>query len=248
MVGSPEGTLTARMEVVEQLEARRNAPRDGEGAGAREAVNRVDPEAVADGIVVPLLNGLEHMEVLARAVRRPRARWEHLHFQAYRAGRVQIIEATGTPVVTIASGTLPRRKRSRRRPSLASRRIDVRVAQSRRVTLAQARADRPARRGECRVGEVGRRAARGYRWRARLESAVAETCEVAARTVSGLRAAAQWKIIDEMAGETTPSRSDVAAGRRPARRDRRRGHAYSRALQACRAPADRASPPRPGSR
>ena len=52
-------------------------------------------------------------------------------------------------------------------------------------------------------------------WRPRLESAVAEACEVAAADGVGLQASAQWKIIDDMAAETTPSAArDVAAGRR----------------------------------
>ena len=57
-----DGTLSARVEVVERLErpvglllVTVKAPM------LAEALERVDPEAVADGVAVPLLNGLEHM-------------------------------------------------------------------------------------------------------------------------------------------------------------------------------------------
>ena len=69
VVESSEGTSSARMEVVEQL-AR---PVDlllvtVKAPALADAVERVDPEAVANGVVLPLLNGLEHMDVLrARA-------------------------------------------------------------------------------------------------------------------------------------------------------------------------------------
>ncbi len=33
-----------------------------------EALGRVEPSAVADGVVVPLLNGLEHPEVIRQAL------------------------------------------------------------------------------------------------------------------------------------------------------------------------------------
>ena len=62
-----------------------------------EALERVDPDAVADGVVVPLLNGLEHMEPLRERFGDRVAAGSISHFQAYRAGRVQIIEASRRP-------------------------------------------------------------------------------------------------------------------------------------------------------
>ncbi len=55
---------------------------------------------------MPLLNGLEHMDVLRARFGDRVAAGSISHFQAYRAGRVQIVEATGSPVVTIASERL----------------------------------------------------------------------------------------------------------------------------------------------
>src|SRR6185436_14603528 len=65
VVESPEGTLTARVEVTEHLAK----PVDlllvtVKAPALEDAIERVDPSAVSDGVVVSLLNGLEHMDVL----------------------------------------------------------------------------------------------------------------------------------------------------------------------------------------
>ena len=57
------------------------------------------------------------------------------HFQAYRAGRVQIVEATGSPVITFASETLTRAEVERAADVLRKARIDVRVAQNEKRVL-----------------------------------------------------------------------------------------------------------------
>ena len=217
VVESPDGTMTARLEVVEQLAKPVGMLLVTVKAPALEdAIERVDPEAVADGVVVPLLNGLEHMEVLRERFGDRVIAGSISHFQAYRAGRVQIVEATGAPVVTIASETLPRGEVEAAAELLRRARIDVRVAQfekrvlwhklARIAPLAAASAASGKSVGELRADRD---------WRPRLESAITETCEVAGADGVGLQASAQWKIIDDMAAETTPSAArDVAAGRR----------------------------------
>jgi 2-dehydropantoate 2-reductase len=217
VVESREGTLSARVEVVEQLARPVGVLLVTVKAPALDdAIGRIDPGVVADGVVIPLLNGLEHMERLRERFGDRVAAGSISHFQAYRAGRVQIVEATGAPVVTIASETLPRGEIESAAELLRRARIDVRVAQSEKRLLwhklvriaplaaASAASGKPV--GELRADPE---------WRARLESAVAETCEVAAADGVGLQPSAQWKIIDDMAAETRPSAArDVAAGRR----------------------------------
>src|SRR5206468_7556363 len=67
-----------------------------------EALERVDPGAVSEGVVVPLLNGLEHLEPL-RAHFGPRVAAASLsRFEAYRVGRVQIVQPSPTGLVTLA--------------------------------------------------------------------------------------------------------------------------------------------------
>ena len=111
VVESREGTLSARIEVSEQLSkpvglllVTVKAPM------LEEAIERIDPATVSEAVVVPLLNGLEHMEPLKARFDGRVAAGSISHFQAYRAGRVQIIEATPSPLITIASETIPAAK------------------------------------------------------------------------------------------------------------------------------------------
>ena len=217
VVESPEGTLSARVEVVEQLARPVGVLLVTVKAPALEdAVQRVDPEVVSDGVVVPLLNGLEHMEMLRERFGDRVAAGSISHFQAYRAGRVQIIEATGAPVITIASESLPRREVEAAAELLRRARIDVRVAQSEnRVLWHKLARIAPLAAASVASGKTVGELRGDPEWRPRLESAVAEACDVAAADGVGLRASTQWTIIDEISAETTPSAArDVAAGRR----------------------------------
>jgi 2-dehydropantoate 2-reductase len=217
VVESPEGTLSARMEVVEHLaKPVRLLLVTVKAPALAEAIGRVDPTAAADGVVIPLLNGLEHMEALRARFGDRVVAGSISHFQAYRAGRVQIIEATGAPVVTIASETLPRGEVEAAAELLRRARIDVRVAQSeKRVLWHKLARIAPLAAASAASGKSVGELRGDPEWRPRLESAVAEACEVAAADGVGLRASTQWTIIDEMAAETTPSAArDVAAGRR----------------------------------
>jgi 2-dehydropantoate 2-reductase len=217
VVESPEGTLTARMEVVERLAK----PVDlllvtVKAPGLDDAVERIDPSAVENGVVVPLLNGIEHMDVLRARFDGRVAAGSISHFQAYRAGRVQIVEATPSPVITIASESLSGYEMEQAAELLRRARIDVRVGQSEKRVLWHKLAriaplaavtsvsGRP-------VGELRN----DPEWRLKLDDAIAEACAVAAADGVSLRPSAQWAIIDEMADETTTSAArDVVAGRR----------------------------------
>ena len=217
VVESPEGTLSARLEVVERL-----AKPVGlllvtvKAPALDDAIGRVEPEAVSDGVVLPLLNGLEHMEVLRARFDGRVAAGTISHFQAYRAGRVQIVEATVAPVLTIASETLPRADVEHAAELLRRARLDVRVGQNEKRVLwhklARIAPLAAATSASGRtVGEL-----RGDReWRVRLDKAIGEACAVAGADGVSLRPASQWAIIDEMADETTTSAArDVVAGRR----------------------------------
>ncbi len=217
VVESPEGTLTARVEVVEQLAK----PVDlllvtVKAPALDDAVMRVDPSAVERGVVLPLLNGLEHMDVLKARFDGRVAAGTISHFQAYRAGRVQIIEATPSPVVTIASESLSGAEVEQAADLVRRARIDVRVGQSeKRVLWHKLARIAPL----AAVTSVSGRTVGELRtdpaWREKLDSAIVEACAVAEADGVSLRPAAQWAIIEEMADETTTSAArDVVAGRR----------------------------------
>ena len=217
VVESRDGTLTARTEVTEQLVkpvglllVTVKAP------VLEEAIERIDPAAVSEGVVVPLLNGLEHMEPLRARFDGRVAAGSISHFQAYRAGRVQIIEATPSPLITVASESLSRSEVDDAADLLRQAGLDVRVGQSEKrvlwhklariAPLAAATAASGRTVGELRHDPI---------WRPRLEHGIVETCAVAEADGVGLRASAQWAIIDELADETTTSAArDVADGRR----------------------------------
>lgn len=216
-VESPEGMLSARMEVVERLTKPVGLLLVTVKAPALEdAIQRVDPEVVADGVVIPLLNGLEHMEMLRERFGDRVAAGSISHFQAYRAGRVQIIEATGGPVITVASETLPRADVERAADVLRQARLDVRVGQSeKRVLWHKLARIAPLAAASAVTGKSVGELRDDPAWRPRLESAITEACAVADADGVPLRASAQWAIIEELADETTPSAArDVAAGRR----------------------------------
>jgi 2-dehydropantoate 2-reductase len=216
-VESPEGAATVRPEVAEELERPVGVLLVTVKAPAlEEALQRVDPASVAQGVVLPLLNGLEHMEVLRERFPGRVAAGTISHFQAYRVGRVQIIEATRSPVITMASEEVPRGELDYAADVLRLGRMDVRVGESERRVLwhkaarISALAAATAASGRS-VGEL--RADAG--WNQRLQRAIAEACAVAEADGVQLRPGAQWDIIEQMADETTTSAArDVAAGRR----------------------------------
>jgi 2-dehydropantoate 2-reductase len=214
---SPEGTLTARMEASERLEQPVGLLLVTVKAPAlEEALERVDPDAVSGGVVLPLLNGLEHMEVLRERFDGRVAAGSISHFQAYRAGRVQVVEATVPPVITLASEELPRSDVEHVADLLRQARVDVRVGQSeKRVLWHKAARIAPLAAATAATGRTIAELRSDEQWRDRLQHAIAEACAVASADGVQLRVDAQWEIIDQIADETTTSAArDVAAGRR----------------------------------
>jgi 2-dehydropantoate 2-reductase len=216
-VESRDGTLTARVEVSEQLVkpvglllVTVKAPM------LEDAIERVDPAAVAEGVVVPLLNGLEHMEPLRARFGDRVVAGSISHFQAYRAGRVQIIEATSSPLVTVASESLSRGAVDEAVDLLRQAGLDVRVAQDeKRVLWHKLARIAPLAAATAASGRTVGELRHDPDWRPRLDRGIVEACAVAEADGVGLSASAQWAIIDEMADETTTSAArDVAAGRR----------------------------------
>jgi 2-dehydropantoate 2-reductase len=180
-----------------------------------EAIERIDPAAVSEGVVVPLLNGIEHMEPLRARFGDRVAAGTISHFQAYRAGRVQIIEATPSPLITIASESLPRGDVEAAAELLRQAKLDVRVGQNeKRVLWHKLARIAPLAAATAASGRTVGELRDDPAWRPRLEHGIAEACAIAQADGVGLRASAQWAIIDELADETTTSAArDVAAGR-----------------------------------
>ena len=217
VVEGRDGTVAARPEVAEKLVRPVGLLLVTVKAPAlSEALELVDPAAVSDGVVLPLLNGLEHLAPLRERFPGRVAAGSISHFQAYRAGRVQIVETTPSPVITMASEELPRADLDRAADLLRQGGVEVRVGQSEKRVLWHKAARIAALDGATAATgrTIGELRDDGV-WRDRVQRAISEACAVAEADGVQLRVAVQWDIIDEMADETTTSTArDVAAGRR----------------------------------
>ena len=180
-----------------------------------DALERVDPEAVENGVVLPLLNGLEHMEPLRERFGGRVAAGSLSRFEAYRPGRMQVVQKSQTALVTMASESLTSRELERAADIIRRAGVDVeiesdekRVLWRKAVRLAVLAPSTALTRRT--VGELRR----DLEWRPRMEKAIAEACAVAAADGVNLMPSAQWTRIVEMEHNlTTSAARDVAAGR-----------------------------------
>jgi 2-dehydropantoate 2-reductase len=180
-----------------------------------DALERVEPDAVANGVVLPLLNGLEHMEPLRERFGGRVAAGSLSRFEAYRPGRMQIVQKSHTALVTMASETLSARELERAADILQKAGIDVEIESDEKRVLWR-KAVRLAVLAP--ITALTRRTVGELRtdleWRPRMEKAIAEACAIAAADGVSLMPSAQWTRIIEMEHSlTTSAARDVAAGR-----------------------------------
>jgi 2-dehydropantoate 2-reductase len=180
-----------------------------------EALAQVDPAAVADAVVLPLLNGLEHVDVLRARLGRRVAAGSISRFEAYRAGRVQVIQTTGSGVVSLASDDLPGEELERAAATLQNAGFEARLEASEREVLwsKAARAAVLAAATSLTQRSIG--ALLGDpAMRLTIEEALAEACAVAEADGVAVAPSSQWAIIGAMDYDlTTSTARDVAAGR-----------------------------------
>jgi 2-dehydropantoate 2-reductase len=180
-----------------------------------DALELVDPESVASGVVVPLLNGLEHLDPI-RAHFGPRVAAASLsHFEAYRVGRVQIVQPRPLALVTMASEELTKQELEDAATLMRGAGIDVDIEEDEKSVLWR----KAARLAVLSVAtSLTRRPVGALRddlvWRPRMEAALAEACAVAAADGVNLIPSSQWSVITSMDYElTTSAARDVADGR-----------------------------------
>jgi 2-dehydropantoate 2-reductase len=182
----------------------------------RNAIERVDPAVVAEGVVLPLLNGLEHMDALRERFPGRVAAGALSRFDAYRVGRMQIVQKTPMALVTMGSDELPREDLERAGHVLKRAGIDVEIDDDERRLLWRM-AVRLAVLAPATVitGRTVGDLRNDYEWRLRMEDAVAEACAVAAADGVSLMPSAQWTRITEMDADVTTSVArDVQNGSR----------------------------------
>ena len=180
-----------------------------------EALEQIDPAAVEDAVVIPLLNGLEHLEPIRARFGARVAAGTISRFEAYRVGRVQIIQKTPSGLVTFASADLPSDELEGAARILDRGAFEVLIGDSEKQVLW----DKAAR-----LAVLSAVTALTHRsigsllddreWRRAIEEAVDEACAIAAADGVMLLPSTQWAIIGEMDYDlTTSTARDIDAGR-----------------------------------
>jgi 2-dehydropantoate 2-reductase len=173
--------------------------------GLDDALGRIKENPA---VVLPLLNGLEHVDTIRRRLDAPVLAGSIGKLEAYRDGPTEVVQTTAAPLITI----FPEDGAAH---LLRKAGLDLRVGESERAVLwektvrlaplaaATAITQKPL--GELRNDSM---------WRSTLEVALGEGCAVAAADGVALNEAAQWEILDTMpASVTTSTARDAAAGR-----------------------------------
>ncbi len=205
---APDGVVRARCEVVERLEEPVSLLVVAVKAYAlAEALERVEVFSVADGVVLPLLNGLEHPDVIRRRLGPRVAPATISRFSAELTAPGRVLQSSpAAPVVTGAPGDLTRIALLDASTPFRDAGLEVVIEGDERAVLW----DKAARLAvlAAATSATGRNVG-GLRsdsaWRARLASAVEETCAAAVADGVPLRPADQWAIIDAMPHEATTS-------------------------------------------
>jgi 2-dehydropantoate 2-reductase len=220
-----ETTTVAHPEAVERLERPVSLLVVAVKAYALDAaLDRIDPTALDGAVVLPLLNGLEHVD----AMRARLAASNSLLQAAPRAaagsiGRVEVfspepgfvVQRTPGATIAAASRDLDRAALDTALEPLRVPGIEVVLEDDERAVLWQ-KAARIAVLAAATVasGRTVGELREDSIWRERLEAAVAEACRVAAAEGVELDPAGQWAIIESLPADlTTSAARDAAAGR-----------------------------------
>jgi 2-dehydropantoate 2-reductase len=180
-----------------------------------EALEQVEPTAVQDAVVIPLLNGLEHLAVIRARLGARVAAGTISRFEAYRVGRVQIIQKTPSALVTFASSELASDELERAAALLDRGAFEVLIGESEKQVLW----DKAARLAVLAAATSLTQQPIGAllddpTWRGRIEEAISEACAIAAADGVKLLPSTQWAIIGEMDYDlTTSTARDLEAGR-----------------------------------
>jgi 2-dehydropantoate 2-reductase len=197
----PEATSELR-EPVELLLVTVKAP------SLEDALDRV---AAPVATVIPLLNGIEHMRTIRDRLPGSAVVGATIgRIEAYLERPGTIIQPSPSVVMTVASdadaATVELLRRSGTEVQVDGSEVAVlweKLARQAPVAAATTITQRP-------IGELRN----DPKWRLRLQQAIAETCNVAARDGATLSAEAEWEIIEAMPPLLTSSTArDVAAGR-----------------------------------
>jgi len=187
------------------------------------ALDRVDPALLEGAVVLPLLNGLEHLGTLRDRLGRQAV------IAAGSIGRVEaispdpgvVVQRSGAAaVVAAASAELGRDALAARLAPLAVPGVELAVVDDERAVLWE-KAARMAVLAAASIASgkpVGELRA-DPEWSSRVHAALVEACAVAEADGVGLDAAAQWEIVGGLPEALVPSAARDAAVGRPTELD-----------------------------
>jgi 2-dehydropantoate 2-reductase len=181
----------------------------------RLALSRVGHAALADGVVMPLLNGLEHPAALRALLGRPVAPGSVSRFSGELETEGKVVQRSPSMLVTVARGDAARAALEKAVEALRGAGIEVEVGADERDVLW----GKAARLGALAAATAASGMTVGElrddpEWRALLEAGIAEGCAVAEADGVPQQPADHWAIIVEMPFDaSTSTAADVAAGR-----------------------------------
>jgi 2-dehydropantoate 2-reductase len=169
-----------------------------------DALERIASEATT---VVPLLNGLEHVDTIRARLGGRVLAGSIGRLEAYRESTTRIVQTTSAPIVTLSAP-------DGAQDLLRGAGFEVAVGESEAAVLWEKLARlAPLAAATTITQETLGELRSDPRWRTTLEAAVTEACAVAAAEGVALNEDAQWKILDTMpANVTTSTARDAAAG------------------------------------
>ena len=195
-----------------------------------DALDRIAPEALAGAVVLPLLNGLEHVEAIrARFEARPDSPDPRPAVLAGSIGRLEafssepgvvVQRSAGSAVVNAASSEHDEPALDAALEPLRVPGVDVVLGDDERAVLWE----KAARLAVLAAATVASGLAVGplradEAWHVRLVEALREACAVGAADGVALDAAAQWAIIEAMPDDLTTSAARDGASGRPTELD-----------------------------
>jgi 2-dehydropantoate 2-reductase len=187
-----------------------------------EALDRIDPGSLDRAVVLPLLNGLEHVDAIrARLGPGPIVAAGSIgSVEAFSPEPGFVVQRTAGATIAAASDALGRRKLRAWLAPLAVSGIEIEATDDEGRVLW----DKAARLAVLAAASIASAKPVGALrddplWRPRLEAALGEACAVAAADGVELNAAAQWEIVERLPDSLVPSAARDASVGRPTELD-----------------------------
>jgi 2-dehydropantoate 2-reductase len=182
-----------------------------------EALDRVDPSTLDGAVVLPLLNGLEHVDAIrARLGAGPIVAAGSIgSVEAFSPEPGFVVQRTAGATIAAASDVLGRRKLRARLAPLAVPGIEIEATDEEARVLW----DKAARLAVLAAASIASAKPVGALrddpvWRPRLEAALGEACAVAEADGVELDTRAQWEIVERLPDSLVPSAArDSSVGR-----------------------------------